>query len=708
MTDAKTNIFTRVTVLYAAIFLFGTAIIIKAAYIYAKEGKELREKAKKQEIKLFTLKASRGNILSRSSDLLATSVPIFDIRMDVANKNISNQLFNSKVDSLALSLSKLFPDKSKRYYKNLLVKARKKNRRYQLIRYKVTYDQLQKIRKFPILRRGKIKGGLITVQRNYRKKPFGELASRTIGFVNERENLYVGIEGSFNNVLKGVDGKQLKRRINHGDWVPIHDNNEIEPINGNDIVTTIDVNIQDVAENALLKQLLHHKAKMGTAIVMEVQTGHILAMANLNYDSTDKKYKENYNFAVGKRIEPGSTFKLVSIMAALEQKKVKLTDSLIFKHNYVYYYKRRLQDAHMYNHGKFTVREAFEHSSNMGISKTVFNSFKDNPAEFVNIIYKMGLNKPTGVEIKGEPKPLIKHPDFNKKEWWKTTLPWMSIGYEVMLTPLQILTFYNAVANNGKMVKPMLVTHIQQDGEIINTFDTKVLNTAIASPQTIKTAQSLLEGVVLRGTGKRLKNRSYQIAGKTGTAQISEGKGYHSDKTRYNSTFVGYFPADNPKYSIIVVVNNPTANGYYGGTVAGPVFKEIADNIYANSISLERNFVNDTVKPKIPVIKAPVLYNDVDIIYEILDYKTAPYVDKSYWVKTELTKNMIAFSPVDFNNNKVPNVKGMNAKDAVYLMESKGIKTILKGRGKVITQSVKPGTVINGNKTIELKLGNWH
>ncbi len=705
MSDAKKDILLREAFLYAVIFLTGIAIMVKAVRIYTVEGAELKAMAKKQEIRTFTLESNRGNILSDNASLLATSIPIFDIRMDVGTPNITDEDFAANLDSLAYSLHRLFPDQSKSYYKRLLSNARKHKRRFQLIRHKVTYDDLQKIRTFPILRRGKMKGGLIAIQRTRREKPFGELAGRTIGFVNDNKKR-VGLEGSFDTVLMGKDGRQLRRRINNGDWIPIHDENEIEPVNGKDIKTTLDVNIQDVAEQALLKQMIYHKAKMGTVVVMEVQTGHIKAIANLNHDEKDGYYKENYNFAVGKRIEPGSTFKLASIMALMEKNKIRLSDSLFFEHPYVIYSRRRLVDAHMYNHGRFTIRDAFEHSSNMGISKITYDAFKDNPAQYVNQLYAMGLNKPTGIEIIGEPNPLIKHPVKDKKAWWKTSLPWMSIGYEVMVTPLQLLTFYNAVANDGVMVKPMLVTSIQQDGETIKQFKTQILNKQIASPSTIKKAQSLLEGVVLRGTGHKLKNRWYKMAGKTGTAQISEGEGYHG-KRRYNATFVGYFPADHPRYSIIVIVNEPTENGYYGALVSGPVFKEIADKIYATSISLDNKYQTDTATKKVPVVDAPSLFETTNTVVEELGFKTLAYRDKSDWVETEKQGKMVAFVPVKIDEETIPDVRGMNVGDAVYLLENMGLSTLLKGRGKVVSQSIKPNTKINGHNVVELRLGEY-
>ena len=408
--------------------------------------------------------------------------------------------------------------------------------------------------------------------------------------------------------------------------------------------------------------------------------------------------------AVGYSFEPGSTFKLVSFMALIEKHKINLNDSLFFKHNYIVFHKRKITDSHFYKNGRFTVREAFEHSSNIGTSRMTYDAFHNNPAEYIDFIYSTGLNKKTGIEIKGEPKPFIKHPAKNKKSWSALSLPWMSYGYELTLTPLQILTFYNAVANNGTMVKPTLVTEIQQDGKTLQKFDTKILNPQIASPNTIKKAQSLLEGVVLRGTGRKLKNDNYAIAGKTGTAQIAEGG---KNRHRYNATFVGYFPADNPKFSIIVVVNNPTKNGYFGATVAGPVFKEVADYIYANSLSLENKFLADTASPKIPPARFPVWFDDAFEINSFLNYKMTEYSDKSNWVIPEKINKTITYSPVKIDKGIMPDVKGMSAKDAVYILSGLGLQASLNGRGKVVAQSINPGISVKPGNKVFLRLGTW-
>ena len=570
MTDIKKDILWRVYLMYFGILVFGAAIIGKIIYIQVKEGDELKAKAQTQELEVFDLEANRGNILDIRGDLLATSVPIFEVRFDVSSPYISNNLFRSKIDSISYELSKIL-NKSQYDLKKSLIEARNKGNRYFLIQRNVTYDQLKQIRKLPIFRYGKYRGGLITIQKTRRAKPYNELAARTIGYVNEEENLFVGLEGAYTDVLTGTNGKQVMRRINHGDWIPIHDENEIEPRDGLDIVSTININIQDVAEHALLRQLLNNEAFQGCAIVMEVKTGHIVAIANLRYDSTDNKYKETYNYAIGESIEPGSTFKLASILAALEDNKTKLTDSLFTGEGYTTYYHRAMRDVHKIGNGRITVRDAFEQSSNVGISQMIFESYKEHPEEFINRLHAMSLNQKLGIELKGEGIPYIKHPS-KKKTWYGTSLPWMSIGYELTITPLQTLTYYNAIANNGVMIKPMFVSEIREGGTIIEKYNTKIINNSMVSQATVDSAKSLLEGVVKRGTAKRVfRNSPYKVAGKTGTAQIAVNGKYN--KTNYNASFVGYFPADNPAYSAIVVINNPSAGKYYGGSVAAPVFK---------------------------------------------------------------------------------------------------------------------------------------
>ncbi len=698
----KKDISWRIAVIYFGLLIFAALIIYRLIIIQVYEAPELKKEAKKQEIREHKLVAAKGSIFSDKGQLLATSIPVFDIRMDVANINVSDALFKDKVDSLALQLGKLF-GKPKRYYKHKLIKARRSGNRYLLLANDVSYKELKKLRTFPILRKGKMQGGLIEKRKIKRTNPFGSLAARTIGYKNNNGGkVYVGIEGAYADKLNGKDGKELQRRINHGDWIPVIDDNDKEPQDGYDIVTTINVNFQDIAEEALRKQLILHNATMGCAVVMAVKTGDIKAIANLNKDHNGT-YRENYNMAINKKIEPGSTFKLASLMAAIEDKKLTLRDTVDASKGYVVFYGRTLRDVHPVGNGPITVTEVFEHSSNVGVSKLIWRLYHKHPAQFVNRLYTMRLNKPLGIEIKGEQKPKIKHPKYNKNEWYGTSLPWMSVGYEVELTPLQLLTFYNSVANNGIMVKPRFVTEIKDGGIVVQKFDTIVLKQHVVSHRTILAAQKLLLAVVENGTGKILKNNHFKIAGKTGTAKISGKNGYINGA--YNATFVGYFPADNPQYSCIVVINKPTQHGYYGASAAAPAFKEIADKIYATSLAIASN--DNTLlngKTDIPIPKKMCYAQNAKTIYKALGLKISDYIKNEEWVTIKKHHNTINLNAVEPSTNKMPDVRGMKAKDAIYLLTNLGLKTLIKGRGVVRSQSVKPGANIKGIKKIILQL----
>ncbi len=702
MAGSKKVILPRVYLVYFLTLVFALAIIVKMILIQYKEGPALLAKAKKQEIKTFNLKADRGNILSARDNLLATSVPVFEIRMDVANGHISDELFRRKVDSLALRLSSLFGDRSAGYYQKILKRARAKGNRYLLIHRKVTYSQLTQLRKFPIFRRGRNRGGLIAIQKTTRRLPFGNLAKRTIGYENKKEHLYVGLEGAYSKVLTGIDGKQIRRRINGGAWLPVHSESEVQPQNGKDIVTTLDMNLQDVAENALMKQLINHEAVMGCAVLMQVKTGDIKAIANLRYDKKTGYYTESYNMAIGEKYEPGSTFKLASVIAALEDHKIRLNDTVSVKKGYAVYYGRVLRDVHVIGNGLITVRQAFEHSSNVGISKIIYRAYKKYPAKFIHHLYAMDLNKPLGLKIAGEAKPVIYNPS-DKKYWYRTSLPWMSVGYGLEITPLQLLTFYNAVANNGVEVKPRFVTAVSDGGKIIKRFGVQIRNPQIAPLPVIRKVQSLLEGVVLRGTAQNLKNDHFQIAGKTGTAKISENGKYIPGA--YNATFVGYFPAKNPQYSCIVVINKPK-HGYYGSQVAAPVFKEIADKVYATSLALQVPQQKDTLKNAIPLAVNAAWYPDLKVIYKGLGIQTAKHSYAEDWTVTAEKKNRVVFVPKLFAKSLVPNVKGMTAKDALYLLQNKGLSVVLQGRGVVYHQSLQPGRPFQKGERIILQLTN--
>jgi len=680
--------------------LFGLAIIVKVIYIQVYEGNELLEKAEKQTLKYFNVEAVRGNIYASDGSLLATSVPIFDIRMDVASPLISDAYFRNHIDALARELASLFGDKSKNQYKKQLISERKKRNRYYLVKRNVTYDQLKKVKTFPIFERGKYKGGLIIIPKTKRQKPFGLLAERTIGYENPNENLFVGIEGAYSEFLSGKNGKQLRRRINNGDWVPVFDENEIEPEDGKDIITTIDLNVQDVAESALYNHLIEHQAKWGCAVLMEVETGEIKAIANLTKDQSTGKYYETYNYAVGTSIEPGSTFKLPSMIALFEDGLENLQDTIDIGKGFAVYFGLTIQDVHGIRDGRVSIKEVFEKSSNAGVSTLVYNKYVSQPQRYIDRLYDMSLHEKIGLEIPGEGKPFIK--DTKNSSWSKVSLPFMSIGYEIQLTPLQLLTFYNAVANNGKMVKPMFVKEIQCAGKTIQEFKTEVINKSICSQKSLEKAHDILKGVVESGTATSLNKSPYKIAGKTGTAQIAnKSSGY--DKQNYNASFVGYFPADAPKYSCIVVVSRPSTGRYYASSVAVPVFKEIADKVYATNLEIhQENEIEDT-NTNYPIY-ATGYQKELEQIYKTLEIPLDSLSTNAEWAIAMKADSSVRLDTRIIKEGLVPNVKGMGAKDAIYVLENLGLIVKMRGRGFVREQSLSPGARIKKGNMIYLRL----
>lgn len=698
--NIKTDILWRVYLVYLGIFLFGLAIIVKVIYIQVAEGAELKEKAQKQSLKYFNIDAVRGNVCAADGSLLATSVPIFDIRMDVASPLISDAYFQNHIDALARELSGLFGDKSKSQYKKNLQRERKKKNRYYLVKRNVTYDQLKQLKKFSIFERGKYKGGLIIIPKTKREKPFGLLAERTVGYENRAESLFVGIEGAYSEFLKGNTGKQLRRKINNGDWVPVFDENEIEPEDGKDIITTIDINVQDVAESALYNHLIEHQAEWGCAVLMEVETGEIKAIANLTRNKKTDKYYETYNYAVGTAIEPGSTFKLPSMIALFEEGLDNLDDTIDIGKGYAVYSGLTIQDVHGIRDGRISIREVFEKSSNAGVSKLVFNMFSHRPQKYIDRLYDMSIHEKSEIDIPGEGQPFIKNTKHST--WSKVSLPFMSIGYELLLTPLQILSFYNAVANDGKMVKPIFVKEIRKAGKTIKSFETEVLNSSICSNSSLGYAQEILEGVVESGTAQSLNKSPYKIAGKTGTAQIAnKSSGY--DKTNYNASFVGYFPADDPKYSCIVVVSKPSTGKYYASSVAVPVFKEIADKVYATNLEIHQHIDFGEAIINYPVY-ATGYQEELEQIYETLDIPLDSMSTNAEWAIALKADSAVRLETRIIKEGLVPNVKGMGAKDAIYVLENLGLKVNIRGRGFVREQSLTPGSRAKKGNQITLRL----
>lgn len=661
------NISYRIYLVAFAIFLGGIAITVKLTNIQWVEGEYYRKLAKQRTVKTFVIPANKGNIYSADGSLLATSIPNYTIRFDAMAPKSSD--FDSKVDSLALSLSKLL-GKPSSYYNSLLRHARTNKSRYTLVAEDLSYTEYSKIKKMPLFNKGAYKGGIIVEQKTVREHPIGKIAERTIGYDRIDEDglqKRVGIEGAFGKYLNGKDGKVLKQKIAKGQWKPIRDINEVDPQDGYDVISTIDVYIQDIAHHALLKQLEEYGAEHGCVVVMETKTGQVKAISNLGRDEVSGNYYETINYAVAESHEPGSTFKLVDMIALLDDNKVDTSKVYDSRGGIIDFRGKKVRDSHEGGYGKVSLARGFEVSSNTIMVQAVYENYKNNPQEFVDRIDRMGLNKPLGLPFQGEGKPKIPHP--SDKSWSAISLPWMAFGYGVAVTPLQTLTLYNAVANNGEMVKPQFVSEIKEWNKTIKKYDKQVINPKICSDETIKKLKAIMQNVVKRGTGSKLYSKDFSMAGKTGTAQANYAVNGGTEK-HYISSFVGFFPAEKPKYSCIVVVHKPNTakNNYYGADVAGPVFKRIAQKIFTDAPST--NAIKD------------------------LDKKVAKQENKygEYFVKAQAAKNTI------------PNLKGMPGMDAVALLGNLGLKVKVKGVGKVKNQSVQAGEPIIKNSTIILEL----
>lgn len=692
----------RSYVVYFAIALVGVAVIAKVLFIQFVEGSYWREKAENLTTVYRDIDAVRGNIYSDDESMLATSVPIYEVRMDLNADGLTDEVFNENIDSLSIHLSQLFEDQSPVEWKRQLIVGRQNGDRYHLIKRRVKFHQMKQLREFPIFERGKFKGGLIVLQQNRRERPFRMLAARTIGY--DREGVApVGLEGAYRKELAGVSGKRLMQKISGGLWMPINDENEIEPMDGYDIHTTINLNIQDVAENALLDQLKRHDAHHGCVILMEVETGEIKAIANLSKDD-DGDYYEYYNYAIGESAEPGSTFKLPSLVVALEDGYVKLNDSIDAGNGKADFHGETMRDSKEDGYGKISVEEAFAVSSNIGVMRIIEKYYANEPAKFIKGLRRMNLGDSMGIEIAGEGSPLIKDP--SDKSWSLISYLWTSIGYEVKMTPLQILTFYNAIANDGEMMKPIFVRKITDKSSVVREIDPVVINPHICSEKTAKQAQKLLEAVVQEGTATNLKNPNYTIAGKTGTARVANSSAGYGTKITYQASFAGYFPADNPKYSCIVVVNAPNRSVYYASHVAGPIFAEIADKVYATSINIHEELKPSddfTSLTKLPVSKSG-LQKDLHKVFEELNVQVTSSNTENKWVITQTGKDKVEMGRRNIVENLVPNVKGMSAQDAVYILENAGLKVRLRGSGMIKNQSIMPGSNIQRGQEIMLEL----
>lgn len=667
MATTDKHILARLYFVTGFLFLFAGAVLFKLVSIQLVHGDKYRELAMKRTERMFTIAPNRGNLYSDDGSLLATSVSRYTIRFDAVTVNEND--FQENVKPLSDALAKLLGNTSS-HYQQVLRKAKANKNRYALIARNLDYSDYMAVKDFPLFKKGPYKGGLVVEQKTVREHPLGKIAERSVGYERVDENGYytrVGLEGAFGQYLRGVEGKRLKQKIAKGQWKPIGLDNIIEPKDGYNVISTIDINIQDIAHHALLEQLEKYKADHGCVVVMETETGEIKAISNLGM-TKEGKYYERLNYAIGESHEPGSTFKLMSLVAALEDKVVDTSSVIDTENGRWKLYNRTVRDSKHGGYGKVSVAKAFEVSSNTAFAKMIHNNYKENPERYVNRLMNMNLNNKLGLPVKGEGVPVIRYP--GDKGWSGISLAWMSYGYEVSLTPLQTLTFYNAIANRGEMVKPRLIKEVKEWNRTIQKFDKEVINPSICSKETVAKVQQLLKNVVEKkhGTGHRLYSPNFSMAGKTGTTQKNY-VGKDPDKLRYISTFAGYFPADNPKYSCIVVIHEPDKSvGYYGADVSGPVFKSVAQKIYANN-------------PLIDEVEMEKVEN------ENLDNAYQEY-----------------YAEAQKKYSEVPNVKGMSGMDAISILENLGLKVEVKGNGKVKKQSISQGTDLNKVDKIVLEL----
>ncbi len=698
MSDKRKNIVLRFGIVYSIICLaFGLVLyrIIVIQFVEHDKWMALGAQTIKTNI---VVKPFRGNIYACDGRLMASSIPTYYVYMDLrvpALHEKGGKLFTDNIDSVGIYLSSFFHDRSAYEYKSLLTRAYQTGEgEFQLSPNRITYSDLKKLKTIPLFRLGRNKSGLITKVFFRRERPFGTLATRTIGdiYPDETKGGKNGIELSFNANLIGTPGVSVRQKVAN----TYMENVQVEPVDGMDITTTIDVDLQDIAEKALVDGVKQFDAAVGYAILMEVHSGEVKAIVNMQRNK-DGSYTENRNGAVSDMVEPGSTFKVASLMAAIDDGRVKITDT-INTYNGLFKFGTRTMTDHNANHGgyhKITVAQAIYGSSNIGISRAIVKAYGRNPSEFVNKLYSMKLNERMNLEIPGAAAPIIKHPNDKTHEWSNTTLPWMSVGYETQIPPIYTLAFYNSIANNGVLIRPFFVKSISKNGQIIKEFKTEVINPAICKPSTLRDIRFTLVGVVedKLGTAQNVKSKYVHIAGKSGTAQISKGKeGYTNGGTKHQVAFCGYFPVENPLYTCIVVMREPGKGYPSGGTMSGSVVKNIAERVMAlNSNRRPSHVTSDSTSQMnmIPVTKVGY-YKAIRTVMAQLKLPLA--ANATDWVKPVADEKQTNAQPIAVGKNVVPDLSGMGAKDAVFILENMGLNVQVQGRGKVISQNLRPGT----------------
>ena len=701
-------ILNRFYILTVVIILLNMAVIWKIIEIQIISGEKWRNIIQENRYKYKNIKATRGSIFSDREEFIATSLPFYKLAFDPTLP--SEYLFSTKIDSLAILLSRTFKNKSATEYATQLVKARKNGNKYVILNERIPYYKKTYLEDLPIFRQGRLKGGIIFKKRDLRFKPFGKLGRRVIGLTYEDSTgLHgkTGLEYSYDEFLKGRNTKILFQKLLKNRLKPIASTQQIRTENGADIYTTLNIDMQQHATETLESALVRHQAAYGCVLIMEVKTGAIKAMVNLSRNRKGE-YIEDYNYAIASQgvTEPGSTFKTISVMAALEEGKKIFKDSVDTGiGEYAFYPECIMRDVVPFK--KISLQEAFEKSSNIGISRLTYDIFHKKPDVFLSYIKKFGLLEHLDFQIRGMGKPFINK--LSSPEWSGCSLPWIAIGYEIKLSPLQMLAFYNTIANDGKMIMPFLVKKISRNHKEIKTFKTKILRNSICSQKTLKAIQSLLEGTVLRGTARNIYSNMYAIAGKTGTTHKIESGKYTN---RYYTSFAGYFPSEDPMYTAIVVIDDPKGEAHFGGNVSAPVFKKIADEIYIHFIHPQlKKESSKSEKTSIPYISTG---HAVDLKF-LCNSFNFPYLPlplnlegPNNWIKPLIIKDTILWK-YDFyaQPEKIINVEGMTLRDALYILENQKLKVIIRGKsGKIMQQSLPPGTSLSKERLIQIALSH--
>ena len=705
--EIKKDILWRVYLCFLCIVLLSVFVIGRAIYIQRVQGSFWKSMGDSLHLKYLPIDAERGTIYSEDGNMLSTSVPIFDVYVDFGADGLrekQGKRFKDNLDSLSMRLANLFKDKTTAAYKKDLQLAYKNKDRYYPLKKKISFEKYKELRNFPLVRLGRNKSGFIIDPRDKRINPYVLLANRTIGLSRLDSTKNVGLELTYDSLLKGITGQRLMRYA-AGTYMPV-EGAELDPVNGKDIVTTLDTYMQDVAENALMKMMVGNNSLHGTAIVMETATGKIKAIANLG-KQPDGNYIEDLNYGIGKATEPGSIFKLATLISLLDDKYVTINSLVDCEGGVKQFYGLRIHDTHP-NH-ILTVKEAFAASSNVAFAKMADQYYHSQPSKFINHLHDFRLDQMTGIDIvAASGKPTIKKP--TNRSWANTTIPYMAHGYEELVTPLHMLMLYNAVANNGKMMQPYLVNSVREYGVDVKKISPKVLVEKICSDETLAQVKECLKAVVdsVHGTAhKILYDTAYPIAGKTGTAVTAQdNKGYNKGNKIYQASFIGYFPSDHPKYTMAVVIQNSNQSRLiYGADVSGTVFKEISDRIYGRYLS-SNNFASSDIADS-SACNSYGMKTDLQSIFNFLNISYKDSVSSGYWRNMQLKNNIASLNAPVYSITPAavtPNVIGLGLKDAVYLLENKGMKIAVLGRGKVINQSIDAGTNFSKGQKISITL----